>query len=256
MSAKPYTYLGLCPSTRRRYIGVRWKNVTEGRAAKDDLGIHYHSSSSGHLPDNMLWRVLKEHDTPEEARAHEIELHQRYDVARSDRYFNLCEAGARPKFYNRGHSEETKRKIGDAHRGRKLSEERIQKMREVQRPTGWNHTEETKRKISEAKKGKKRTEEHRRKLSQAQTGKKLSAETCRKMSEAFKGRVFTEEWKSKISETKGTSVRLTNVVTGKVTDHPSITTASKSIGCHPHMLCYALKKGTLYKKTWKVERVT
>lgn len=69
-------------------------------------------------------------------------------------------------------SEETRRKVGAAHRGRK-------------------HTEKTKRRISAALKGKKkppRTEEHRRNMSKAKMGKKLPP--------------FTEEHKRNMSRAK------------------------------------------------------
>ncbi len=52
---------------------------------------------------------------------------------------------------------------------------------------GFKHTEETKRKISEANKGKIVPEERRKKLSKALQGKKLSEETKRIISEARKG---------------------------------------------------------------------
>lgn len=57
--------------------------------------------------------------------------------------------------------------------------------------TGKRHSEESRRKISEAMKGKKHvpmSEEHRRKLSKAKKGLTLSEETRRKMSEAAKHR--------------------------------------------------------------------
>ena len=83
-------------------------------------------------------------------------------------------------------SEETKKKISEAEKGR----------------IPWNRgkhlgplPEETKRKISEAHKGKKISEEARRKMSEAKKGRvsnmkgcKLSEETRRKMSEAKKGK--------------------------------------------------------------------
>lgn len=49
--------------------------------------------------------------------------------------------------------------------------------------TGYKHTEEAKRKIGEARKGKKRSEETKRKISETSKGKKLSEETKRKLSE-------------------------------------------------------------------------
>ena len=60
-------------------------------------------------------------------------------------------------------------------------------------------SEETRRKISKAHKGKTLSEEHRCKLSISHKGKKLSEETKRKMSEARRGRVFSKETRHKLS---------------------------------------------------------
>jgi hypothetical protein len=75
-------------------------------------------------------------------------------------------------------TEETKRKIGDALRGRpsklkgrKLSEETKRKMSEVQRRP---HSEETKRKISESCKGHIKSDEHRKKMSESHKGMKYA----------------------------------------------------------------------------------
>ena len=76
------------------------------------------------------------------------------------------------------------------------------------------HSEESKRKMSEAAKGKKPwitgknlSEESKRKMSEAKKGRKLrlgtlhSEESKRKMSKASKGRIISEETKKKISKT-------------------------------------------------------
>ena len=73
-------------------------------------------------------------------------------------------------------------------------------------------SEETRRKISEAKKGKKLSEETRRKMSEAKKGhtrSPFSEEHRRKISEAKKGKVRSEETKNKISKAiKGKSWKL------------------------------------------------
>ena len=79
-------------------------------------------------------------------------------------------------------SEETKKKLSEAHKGK-------------------THSEESKRKMSEVNKGKTLSEEHKIKLSEAKKGKTFSEESKRKMSEAHKGKTFSEEHKRKISET-------------------------------------------------------
>lgn len=72
-------------------------------------------------------------------------------------------------------SEETRRKIGDIHRGKNLSEETRRKIGEAQQGNkhklGKKHSEESRLKLSEAKRGKNLSEEHKRKLSDAQRGK-------------------------------------------------------------------------------------
>jgi len=113
------------------------------------------------------------------------------------------------------HSEEAKRKIGDASRGNhyglgiKFSDETKRKMSESRKGKknhfyGKNHSEETKKKISETKKSQKLnlSEEHKRKISEATKGRILSFETRRKISESHKGKTghrHSEETKRKIS---------------------------------------------------------
>lgn len=97
-------------------------------------------------------------------------------------------------------SEETKKKIGAAQKGRQCYWK------------GKNLSEETKKKISEANKGKQKSVEHKKKISKARKGKCTgednpmygkhhSAEALQKMSDAKKGKLFSEEHKKKLSET-------------------------------------------------------
>ena len=68
--------------------------------------------------------------------------------------------------------------------------------------SGWIPSEETRRKLSEANKGKIRSEEHKRKYREAKKGKIHSEEHKRKISEAKKGILKSEETKRKMSEAK------------------------------------------------------
>lgn len=84
------------------------------------------------------------------------------------------------------HSEETKRKIGEASKGR---------------PRSWTgHSEETKRKLRDIQKGKKHSEETKQKLRQINLGKKHSEETKKKLRGIFK--VFSEEHKKKLRDAR------------------------------------------------------
>lgn len=83
-------------------------------------------------------------------------------------------------------SDETKRKLSEAHKGKQVSEETKRKLSEAHK--GNHPSEETSQKMSEARKGKHKSEEWRRKVSEAQKGRKLSEEHRRKLSEAHKGK--------------------------------------------------------------------
>ena len=133
-------------------------------------------------------------------------------------------------------SEEARKKMSEAQKGKVFSEEHKRKMSEAQRGEknhmfGKNHTEESKRKQSESQKcenhplfGKHHTEESKRKMSETNkgkegywSGKKMteehkkkisislkdpSEETRHKMSNSHKGRTHSEETKRKMSESQ------------------------------------------------------
>ena len=97
----------------------------------------------------------------------------------------------------RKHTEETKAKISESHKGMAVSEEAKKKISEANKGNkyclGKHLSEETKRKIGEANKGnigywkgKPRSEELRQKLIEVNTGRKASKETKEKMSKTAK----------------------------------------------------------------------
>ena len=116
------------------------------------------------------------------------------------------------------HNQETRKKIGEANRGKSISEETRRKRSEVNKGEnnpfyGKTHSEESKRKQSEAKKGKTHSQETRRKLSEIRKvkfagknhplyGKSHSEGTKRKQSEAIKGKNHPLYGKSHSEETK------------------------------------------------------
>jgi hypothetical protein len=101
-------------------------------------------------------------------------------------------------------SEETRRRMSEAHKGVPLSEENKRGISESLKGNtntkGMLLSDETKRKISEALKGVPKSEEHKRKLSEANKGVLRSDETKRRISEAQKGRLHSDETKRKMSE--------------------------------------------------------
>jgi group I intron endonuclease len=94
-------------------------------------------------------------------------------------------------------SEETKKRIGIANKGKKISEKRKLEISEFHKGQTWNlgrkMSEETKEKIRQANLGKKVSNETRKKISDKNKGKKISDETKLKISIANKGRKISIE---------------------------------------------------------------
>lgn len=110
----------------------------------------------------------------------------------------------------KGHklTDEHKKKIGDANRGKPMPQHIRKKLLECH--LGIKLSDDIKRKMSEAHKGKPHgpmSEDHKRKLSEAHKGKSrgpMSEETKRKISAARKGqqigRKLSDEWRQHVSE--------------------------------------------------------
>ncbi len=141
--------------------------------------------------DNIQHIVLADNLSKEWACKLEQDLIWKYQTNNPKYGYNLTAGGDGILSYHM--TEEQRKRIGDAGRGR-------------------HHTEEAKRKMSEKASGRKLSDEHRRKLSESHkgnagywTGKHRSAETRQKISQAMKGRPGThttpmsEEAKRKIS---------------------------------------------------------
>lgn len=117
------------------------------------------------------------------------------DLYKWERYFgeqfDVIENGLNCKLpgYNdkKGiYSDETKQKISESNKGKKLSKEHKQKIYESNKGNkytlGKKHSDETRKKMSESKKGNKNS-----------LGKKNSEETCKKISQSNKGKKRSEE---------------------------------------------------------------
>ncbi len=159
----------------KRYIGIT-KQKPQSRWGKDGINYKYScpkfwSAIEHYGWDNFEHLIIKDKLTKEEACELEIELIEKYKTQEKEFGYNILEGGQSPKM-----TKEIKEKISKAMIGN-------------QNGLGHSCSEEKKKKISEAQKGKKFTDEHKLKISLAKKGKPhapCSEETKRKISNKHK----------------------------------------------------------------------
>lgn len=198
-------YKHISPSNKV-YIGITSRKPNRRWSAGKgyDNNDYFTKAINKYGWNNFKHEILFENLTKEEAEEKEIELIAFYKSDVRQYGYNIQHGGS-----SRGkHSEETKRKIGEANKGRKPwsygnhhSEETKKKLSIIN--TGTKASEETKKKLSEAHKGKKLSKEHIESIARANRGKKRTEEQCKHISEALKGHKgikHTQETKDKIAK--------------------------------------------------------
>ena len=153
-------YIGQHNGTKKHYIG-------SGKLLKTAI--------KKYGKENFKREILEYCDNVDHANEREIIWIAKYDSRNPSIGYNLAYGGA-------SHSEEARKKLSEAKKGKKRAE----------------FSKEHKRKLSEVWKGRKHSEETRRKMSEWQIGKKLSEDTKKKISEANKNP--SEETRKKMSE--------------------------------------------------------
>lgn len=166
-----------------REPNIRWAN---GFGYKHQM---FYNAIQKYGWNNIQHEILFEGLTKDEADKKEIELISYYDSTNPERGYNIAVGGGTTLGVKC--SEETRRKISEAHKGMKRSEESIRKQSETLK--GRIHTDETKKKIGEANSKRIWSEESKEKLRQSNLGKNLSEEHKRKISEGLKGRIPSQK---------------------------------------------------------------
>lgn len=135
-------------------------------------------------------RIILAEGSFEDIRKLEADILRSLNVRENLKFYNQHNGDG--NFYNKGHSEETKRKIGQS---QPTVKPRINEL-----------SPETLKNIGKWNKGRVRTEEHKKKLRTANLGKKQSEETKRKISISNKGknagRTFSSETIEKMRQAK------------------------------------------------------
>ncbi len=205
-------YMHICPSGKR-YIGItklkpeeRWKN---GKSYKNCILFNRAIEKYGWQ--NIKHEILFTNLTKEEAENKEIELISYYKSNQKKFGYNIANGGncvgsvsdtTRKKISIRTKeamsNPEIRKKLSIAQhnrisplKGRKLSEEHKQKLKEASRKymLGRHHSEESKQKMREKALGRKLSEETKEKIRIANKNRIILEETKRKISEAQKGHI-------------------------------------------------------------------
>ena len=165
-----YVYLLIDETNDMKYIGKR------SCKCKPEDDVNYMSSSK-YVPKEQCDKiVLAEFNTAKEAVAYEIELHNRFDVAVNDEFYNRAKQTSTGwdttgiNSWNKGIpcTEETKQKLSEALKGRVISEE-------------------SKIKISKALKGHKSSELQKKQIAKTNSKRVWSKESIDKMKQSKKG---------------------------------------------------------------------
>lgn len=175
-----YIYMTENLINHKKYIGQKKSNkFLENKYLGS--GTYLKNAIKKYGKENFKVCLIDTAESFEELNEKEIYYISKYNAVNSDEFYNMSTGGV---LFGQGHilhhTYETKQRISKANSGKnnkffghKHSEETKEKLRNA-----WKQrklipvSDETRRKMSESRKGKKFTDEHKRKISEAQKGKK------------------------------------------------------------------------------------
>lgn len=203
---KFYVYVHVCKVNGKRYVGcttrvkpeLRWK---EGRGYQNN--DHFYRAILKHGWNNFQHEVF-EVDSAEEMYRKEVELISFYH-SNDPRYGYNNSSGGEKGALGCKHSEESRKKMSEAKKGKTLSEDHKRHIAEAAKKRYLDHPE-IRRKISETQKGKPKplSEEHRKRISETLKKRCNDPEVRKHMSEVQKNRP-----RIKISLPDGTILEMT-----------------------------------------------
>lgn len=172
-------------------IGRRFREHKAGRSSNKLLS----DSVTQHGHQAHMFEILEVCEPAElnEKEKHYVRLYQSHNTIHG---FNSTKGGSSwPAL-----SEETKRKIGEKSKGRKLSEKQIQSIKKAN--TGRIRSDELKERISESLKGRVFSDEHKRKIGVKSKGRPLTEEAKKKLSKSRTGYKLPDEKRAEWSKNR------------------------------------------------------
>lgn len=197
MSKYHYVYRITNIIKNKHYYGIRSTKILPIK----DLGIKYFSSSKDKdfindqkvNPQNYKYKIIRICDSRTEALNIEILLHAKFNVGVNESFYNKAKQTS-IGFDRSGimykHTDETKTKIGQAHKGKFVSVFTRNKISELHKNK--TITQQHKDAISKKLKGKTYSNEHNKKISLALKNKPKTDNHKEQLSMAWKNRDFVE----------------------------------------------------------------
>ena len=204
---KFYVYIHTCPNGKK-YVGITTSSKPEYRWGKNGEGYRHQLFERAILKygwDNITHEVF-EVDSAEEMYRKEVELISFYH-SNDPRYGYNNSTGGESGFLGCKHSEEARKKISEARKGKIFSEETRKKMSEANK--GKIFSEETRKKIAETTRKNHLDPEYRKKLSETLKKKWTDPGYLKKQLEARKGKPHKPLPRVKIKLPDGTIVEIT-----------------------------------------------
>lgn len=230
----PYiVYKHTCIKNGKVYIGIT-SHTMEQRAGLTGRGYKAHNPHFWAAIQKYGWKdgftheVLFTFDTIEEAEQKEIELIALYDATNREHGYNVLIGGN----CTQHPSEETRRKIAEKSRGRKVSEETKEKIRLAN--IGRVVSDESRKRMSDAAKKRERNP--------------LSDETKKKIGDANRGRKYSEEYCQIMSDrAEKIPVKQFDEQGNFIAEYESITAAGKALNISKSHISDCCKGDKLYK---------
>lgn len=202
-------YCARSKTSRKRYVGQTVRLLARRRqsheyAARKMSPLPFHAALRKYGATDFTWRVLRRVVVSELDKV-ETEFIEKLATYKKVNGYNIARVGGhktRLGLKIGPFSIEHRRKISEAHKGKKVDSAHLAKLHAGRRR--WKPTLEFKLAVSRAHKGRKHTEEARRNMSRAQKGRVFSVEHRRKLSEVHKGKKghpVSSEVRARISAT-------------------------------------------------------
>ena len=196
---KFWVYIHTCPNGKK-YVGITTRIKPEYRWGRNGKGYyqneHFYRAILKYGWDNITHEVF-EVDSAEEMYRKEVELISFYHSNDPEYGYNNSVGGEHGSLGCK-YSEEIRKKLSEAHKGKSLGEEHRKHVVEATKKK-WADPEYRK-KMSEVAKEKAKDPEYRKKLSEAHKGKSLGEEHRKHVVEATKKKWADPEYRKHMSE--------------------------------------------------------